>query len=358
MDKTLSRKTATPSPSPLRWLDAFDRRLTLRGLAWAKENAPRFNRLPLRAKGIVREPVWELARCPAGARLCFRSNTTRLAVRVQLAALPQFPHFPLTGSAGLSLYIGEPYRSALWAIAVPDPSVPSYERELASGLPRTMHEFTLYLPLYAALEKLEVGVDAASRFEAPSPPALPRPVVFYGTSITQGGCASAAGFDFVASVARRLNLDFVNLGFSGNGKGEPEMARLISEIHAAAFVLDYVANVNLHQLRKTLPRFHSILRQAHPETPIILLSRVEFARTHALASSRTAHEDFRDAVIHFYSRTRRAGDRNVHFVDGSALLPYAADAAQVDGAHPADYGFALMAERFAPFLRAIVLDRW
>lgn len=355
MSKRLPRKPGTQSPEPLRWLDAFDRRLTLRGLAWAKENASRFNRLPVCAQGVVREAVWELARCPAGARLCFRSNTTRVAVRVQLAGLPQHSHFPLTGSAGVTLYIGEPYRSAPWGIAVPDPTQVAYERELVSALPRTMHEFTLYLPLYAALEKLEVGVDAGARFETPLPPVLPRPVVFYGTSITQGGCASAAGFDFVASAARRLNLDFVNLGFSGNGKGEPEMARLIAEIDAAGFVLDYVANVSVAELRRTLPRFYATLRQAHPHTPIILLSRVEFVRTHALASSRAAHEDQRDAVIHFYSRCRRAGDREVHFVDGSALLPYATDAAQVDGAHPADHGFALMAERLAPFLQAIVL---
>jgi len=353
--KKATKDPASASIQELLWLDAFDRRLTIRGLAWLKENGKRFSRFPLRAQKLVRPPVWELAQCPASVRVCFRSDTTRLSVRVTNATLPKHAHFPLTGSAGVALYVGEPYRSVPWAFGVPDFDNPSFERALFSGVSKKMREFTLFLPLYAPLEKLALGFSPDAKIERPAPAALAKPVVFYGTSITQGGCASTVAFDFVSTLSRLLNIDVVNLGFSGNGQGEPEVARLIAEIAAAGFVLDYVANVDPARLKKTLPVFCRILRAAHPTTPIILLSKLCYAGASFSSEARSYHETMRDIMIHFYSKQRKAGDVNLHFVDGSALISFGSDATQVDGGHPADHGFRLMAERLAPFLRGILL---
>ncbi len=353
LDKNFKAQPARKDDHLL-WLDSSDRRLTMRGLAWYRENKRRFNRLPLRAQKIVRPDVWTLARCPSSARLCFKSDTTHFSVRVTNAQVMPMAHMPASGHSGLALYVGEPYRMRPWRMAFPGDEKPHYETPLLEKLPKVMREYALYLPLYNYLEKLEVGFSKGARFEPPAPCALNKPVVFYGTSITQGGCAGTAGSDYVSTIGRLINLDVINLGFSGNGQGEPEVARLISEIDASLFVLDYAANVSPEGLAKTLPEFYRILRRRHPEKPILLLSKVCFSHVSYSRDHREAHEQSRDIMIHFYSKMRKAGDSHLHFADGSALIPLGTDAAYVDGVHPTDHGFRMMAERLAPFIEMIL----
>lgn len=338
-----------------RWLAAADKRLQMRGLAWYEENGGSFCRLPHRAKGRVRAPVWDLAQCPASGRLAFRSNTTGLAVRARSPNTNVMAHMPGSGSRGLSLYAGRPGRMRPWGAAIPDGGNVDFERQIFQGIPGKMREFRLYLPLYNGLESLELGFSKGARILPPTPPAIEGPVVIYGTSITQGGCASTAGSDFVSSVGRSLDLDVVNLGFSGNGRGEPELAELLAEIDASMYVLDYAANVDVKRLRYTLPRFVGILRKKHPTTPIVLLTNVCFWGYDFNAGTRRTLEDRRDAMIAFYARQRRAGDANLHLADGFGLVPYNTDAAYVDGVHPSDHGFQLMAERLAPIIERILL---
>lgn len=337
------------------WIEAHDRRLELRGLAWVKENGKSFNRLPLRAEKAVRPPVWNLARCPASARVCFRTDATRLAVRMTNLDCKPMPHMPATGESGLALYCGEPYRIRPWSVAIPDLQKPQFERVLFERVEKRMREFTLYLPLYKALEKLELGFNHGARFEKTAAPAVAGPVVFYGSSITQGGCASTPGADYVSTVGRLLNLDVVNLGFSGQGICDPELAELMGELDASLFVLCSLANTPVSELPRKLPVFYRLLRRTRPETPIVLLSRTGRSGPDYSRSALAVAETYRDIMIHFYSRMRRAGDRNVHFVDGEALIPFGASCATVDGAHPADHGFQMMAERLAPFVSKILL---
>lgn len=345
----------TVDPGGLKWRSATDRQLTVRGLAWFKANTGRFSRLPLRAEKIVREPVWQLAQCPAGGRVCFRSDTTAMSVRLTNADTGFMPHMPMSGSNGCILYAGNDGVLQPWATATPEPQAATFERQLFKDVPRKMREFCLYLPLYKALEKLEIGLPAGARLLLPSPPALAKPVVVYGTSITQGGCANTAGSDFVSVVGRHLNLDVVNLGFSGNGRGEPEMAELISEIDASLFVLDYAANTNAQEFEATLPRFVEILRRDHPQTPILLMTNVCFSQYGFNPGHSEVLDARRDFAMEFYAqRRRRCGDRNFHLVDGFGLLPFGVDGAFVDGVHPTDHGFMLMAERLAPAIAQIL----
>lgn len=353
IDRNFKAKTVSTQGN-LGWLGSGDRRLVMRGLGWYRENRKRFNRLPLRAQKVVRDDVWTLARAPASARLCFRSDTTQLSVKVTNAELNRMPHMPASGQGGLALYVGEPHRMRPWAVAIPDMENVHYERCLLQNMSRAMREYTLYLPLYNYLEKLEIGFSRGARIEPPSATSLGKPVVFYGTSITQGGCAGTAGTDFVSIVGRLLNLDVINLGFSGNGRGEPELAELVREIDAGLFVLDYVGNVDAARLKKTLPTFYRILRAKHRSTPVLLLSMVTFGRASYSSASRKDSELKRDIMIHFYSKMRKAGDANLHFVDGAGLIPYGADSAYVDGVHPSDGGFRMMAERLAPFIEMIL----
>ena len=350
LDKNLRVEASTAAG--LRWLSASDPRFTVRGLAWWSSNEGRFSRLPLRGERLVRDPVWQLAQCPASACLDFRSDTTDLAVRVTNADTYVMPHMPASGSNGLILYTRIAGQFHPWRTVVPDQEHASFERDLFRDQPACLRDFRLYLPLYKSLLSLDLGVSADAQILPPAPLLLDKPVVFYGTSITQGGCASTAGADFVSTVGRLLNLEVVNLGFSGNGRGEAEVAHLVAEIDAALFVLDYVANTDVAGLRKSLPRFIKILRAVHPQTPILLQGPLCYGGQWSAAPV----VEQRAVMMEAYLRCRKNGDERIHFVDGFSLIPFGTDAAYVDGVHPTDHGFHLLAERLAPMITQILFQ--
>ena len=355
LDKNLKAK-AVRDADALRWRDATQKPFTVRGLAWHAENKGRLCRLPLRAEGTVRGPVWDLAQHTAGARIAFRSDATNMAVRVTNTDAGMMPHMPLTGQRGVALYAGEPGRMRYWVTGIPEQGCATFERPLFEGITKKLREYRLYLPLYKGVDRIEIALNKGARVLPPSPPALPKPLVVYGTSITHGGCASTAGGDFPSALGRRLNLDTINLGFSGNGKGETEMAELIREVDAALYVLDYAANVDNKRLHCTLPRFVKALRAKRPETPILMVTSPFYARSNHSAQVRRDQEAKRDTMIAAYARLRKQGDANVHLADGWALIPFGTEGAYVDGVHPTEHGFQLMADRLAPFVDMILLS--
>jgi lysophospholipase L1-like esterase len=355
LDRNL-RVAVAKDEADLRWYDASKRPFVIRGLPWFKEGKGSWRRLPPRAEQSVRAPVWSLAHHTAGVRVQFRTDATTLSLRVRLDGLTDFSHMPRTGVSGFALYEGGTHRWKPWPVAFPSPpGETSFTRPLVSDIPEKMREYMLYFPLYNGVESVEFGMNPDARFEAPQclPPG--KPVIFYGTSITQGGCAHNPGADFPAIIGRALDLDFVNLGFSGNGKGEDELAHLLAELDAGLFVLDYVGNVTVPELKRTLPRVVGILRKQHPQTPIALVSRVVFSSCHWSASALAAHEAQRDVVIAFYAQCRKRGDGNMHFIDGDSLIPYGAQGAYSDnGVHPSNTGFRMMAEAMTPRIERFV----
>lgn len=354
IDSNFKQAGITVDAAGIAWRSATENVFTVRGLAWYEENGRSFVRLPHRAEKIIRPDVWGLANGPASARVCFKTDSTRLALRVENGWAFNMPHFAVTGSDGVFVYEGAPFCQKPWNMAAPAIGQTKGEKEIVKDMPRRMREFTIYLPLYSHCKKLEIGLDPEAVIEAPSPCRLDKPVVVYGTSITQGGCASTAGGDFVSAVGRKLNLDVVNLGFSGNGRGEPELAELISEIDAAAYVLDYCANTDVNGLDTTLPVFIDILRKKRPATPIVCVSKIHYYGEEFVPGNRDTAEAQRDVMIRHYSARRAGGDRNIHFVDGWSLVGANEDMALVDGVHPTSQGFAIMAERLALPLRHIL----
>lgn len=343
IDPNFKQAVPCPDANGVTWHSAIGGAFTIRGLGWFEENKRSFCRLPHRAEAKVTSNVWTLAQAPASARVCFRTDSTCLSLRHENVRPANMTHFAVTGSDGLFVYEGEPLQERPWNMSAPAIGQTAVEKSIATDLPRRMRTFTIYLPLYAPLKKLEIGLDAAAVIEPPLPCQLPNPLVVYGTSITQGGCASTSGGDFVSTVGRRLNLDVINLGFSGSGLGEPEMAELTAEIDAAAYILDYCANSNTLGLDNTLPVFIDILRAKRPTTPIICVSKVHYYREWLIPSARQEAERQRDVMIKHYSARRAAGDANIHFVDGWSLVGAGEDLAFVDGVHPTSQGFALMA---------------
>jgi lysophospholipase L1-like esterase len=334
----------------LRWHDVSE--LSVEGRAWTETKHP-YDRLPAKAEMLVRPPVWDLAQHSSGLSVRFVTNATAISARWSLRSRRlEMPHMPATGVSGVDLYVKDDGRWHYLATGRPT-RAENNESVLVRDLEPVEREFRLYLPLYNGLEKLEFGVPDATTFK-PAPPirAGLRPLVFYGTSITQGGCASRPGMAYPAILGRMLDVPTINLGFSGNGKTEPEMAHLLSEINAAAYVLDSLPNLDTAQVGERLPAFIDILRQRHPTVPIVLVESIPYPDKPFVAKRNERFIGSNDTLRRIYNERRQQGDQRVYYVPSHSFLGLNGEAT-VDGVHPTDLGFQNMAESLALHLRLI-----
>jgi hypothetical protein len=337
--------------TPLHWMPVTSAKVDVAGLPWYQENQTEFWRLPLRSKDSFPKPVWDLALDPTGGRIRFRTNSSTVALRLEWPHPPNMRNMHAFGQSGVDLYVRDTY----WGTAVPDKdAVPGkvYEHVYFKDQPRAMRDITIYLALYSPVKVREIGLDRDATVELATAFAVPAPVVFYGTSITQGGCASRPGMSYQAILGRRVNLNHVNLGFSGNGKGEPALARAVAEIDAAAFVLDFAQNnSDVDSLAQVYDPFIGILRERHPDTPIVSITPI-YAAGEATASRR--NEQMRALIRKVVSRRIAAGDTHLQLVEGPDLLGPSRVDGLVDGTHPNDLGFQWMAEGLAQRLRQVL----
>ncbi|WP_428305054.1 SGNH/GDSL hydrolase family protein [Lacipirellula sp.] len=324
------------------------------GKGWNKTASP-FDRLPAVAEKAVRPPVWKLSRDSAGMSVEFTTDAGSLAVRWTLLS-PQLakPHMPATGVSGVDLYVRQGERWQFVATARPT-KFPTNEAMLAVGLGNGEKRYRVYLPLYNGVGSLALGIPQDASFAWDKPDARP-PIVFYGTSITQGGCASRPGMAYPAILGRRLERPVINLGFSGNGRLEPEMADLLAELDPALYVIDPLPNNFPQQAAQRLPKFLEIIRAKRPTTPILLVGGPRYADSLALAA-RAERVAAADRVVEKIIQDRLAkGDTQLYFVAGSDLAANGGDAT-VDGTHPTDLGFMSMADDLEPAIKNALQPR-
>lgn len=335
-------------PPNMQWIDFPDDRFTVNGLAWWEETRPRLMRLSERHHAGVREPVWNLAQAPSGARIRFITDSAELGIRAHFPSLGPMNNMPRTGSTAVDLWVDGEY----WRPVFPAGEELDFEGVAFEGQERRRREICMYLGLYRGIELQAIGLSDDASIEPPSPYALDRPVVYYGSSITQGGCATRAGLAYQAILQRRLNVDFVNLGFSGNGRGEPELADAVAEIDACCYVMDWCQNCpTLEELEERYEPFLATIRASHPQTPIVCITAI-FSTNEVLSPTSAEkwagmREIIRDAV----AARRAGGDENVHLVEGCDLLGPDDRDGLVDMTHPNDIGFLSMADGLEPTLR-------
>lgn len=338
----------TNAGARLRWVDA--RELSLEGRGWTNTHQF-YDRLPASAQGVVRPPIWGLAEDSAGMAVRFMTDATELYARwtVRKTTLA-LTHMPASGVSGVDLYVRFKGNWRWLGAARPDQSVAT-EKRLTTGMTRERRECLLYLPLYNGTEKLEIGVPEESKCELPPPrPGGQKPIVFYGTSITQGGCASRPGMAYPAILGRRLDWTTINLGFSGNAHCEPEIADLLSELDPSVYVLDPLPNMASSEVASRLPILLDKLRQAHPKTPIVLVENVEMGDSLVVPSRRTGYS-LSNAELHAIFEIRvKAGDRKLYYLRGDKLLGEDGQGT-VDRVHPTDLGFMRMADGMEPVLK-------
>ena len=207
----------------------------------------------------------------------------------------------------------------------------------------------MYLPLYNGVKTLKIGVPRGASFE-PIAPRKEKPLVFYGTSITHGACASRPGMPHPAILGRRLDRPVINLGFSGNGKMEAEVGALLCELDAAAYIIDCLPNMVGNEVAERAEPLVRQLRKARPEVPIVLVEDRTYANTPFLAGHQKRHRESRAALQAAYKTLQADGFDKLYYLSGDKLLGDDRDDT-TDGSHPSDLGFWRHAEAFEPVLR-------
>jgi GDSL-like Lipase/Acylhydrolase family/N-terminus of Esterase_SGNH_hydro-type len=336
------------------WYDAKTA-LTIEGQGY-RDLLSTYDRLPARALGVVRDEVWDFSHDSAGIAVRFISNTREIRARWTLTntRVPAANMTPI-GASGLDLYVKSDARNWHW-LGVGRPSwSPISSDLLISHMPAGVREYLLYLPLCNGVKSIEIGVEKGASISGVSARRT-KPIVFYGTSITQGYCASRAGMTYVAMLGRWLDREVINLGLPGNGRLEPTIADLLAEIDASAFVIDCLPNMSEVDIQTNLDQCVRTIRNRHPSTPILLVEDRIYADAFLHGRNRQHNETNQKASREAFSRLQRDKIGALYYLKADNLL--AADGEDtIDGSHPTDLGFSRMAREFQKALQAAGISR-
>lgn len=337
-------RPATVEKLAVNYFNALKKPFEITGFPWRKEGGELYRIPKDLTEKDVNAGVLSLARHTSGGAVRFRTNSPYLTIRAVYRAFSDMNHMPRSGSAGFDLYRREQDGGELYLTTVqpgPENRTKPLERRLLNTDGK-MHTYTLYLPLYSGVQALEIGVKPGVKILPPEPQKLRKPILFYGSSITQGGCASRPANNYTTMLCRALDAPQINLGFAGSAKGKPALAEAIAKLDLAAFVFDYDYNApTAAHLAKTHEPFFKIIRKAHPDLPVIILSRC----SHITAERR-------DVIKKTYDNAVKAGDKKVWFIDGGELFGEPGqNFCTVDHCHPNDLGFYMMYKRALPVLK-------
>lgn len=324
------------------WYDCKD--LVVEGKGWT-DTQSFYDRLPAKAEGKVPPSVWGLSHHSAGMCVPFTSDAPSIQVRWTLLEKGNLsmPHMPATGVSGVDVYSKD--TSGRWSFVAN--GRPAGATNMARFSPPVGQPCLLYLPLYNGVTSVEIGVPKGHTLSGADPAASKqrKPIVIYGTSITHGGCASRPGLAFPAIMGRRLDTPVINLGFSGSGKMEPEMAELLAELDPSAYVLDCLWNMSPDLVSTRIEPFVTTLRAAHPDTPILLAED---------CSVRNVCPTEKGTILRrIHQKLTAEGVKNLHFLSNEGMLGDDTEGT-VDGCHPNDLGMMRQAEVFAKALAPLL----
>ena len=296
----------------------------------------KYRRLPQKTAKDVSKGIYSLHANTSGGRVKFVTNSSVVAIKAVLSGIEKAPHFTLAGIAGFDMYVGK--EAEYYATFIPPANISTGYESIVHFDDSQEREITINFPLYSDVTELYIGLEQnAVVKKAPGYPHS-KPIVFYGSSITQGACASRPGNAYENIISRTLHTDYICLGFSGATKAADEFAKYIKNLDMSVFVCDYDNNApSLQHLEETHKKMFLTVREANPDLPIILLSQPKYRLN--------KKEQQRLAVIRkTYEEAIAAGDKNVYFIDGPTLMQYAKNDGTVDGVHPNDLGFYSMAK--------------
>jgi len=314
-----------------------------------------YDRLPISYKDKVREPVWDLSKASAGITVRFHSNSTSISLKWTILNDFDMPHMASTGIKGIDLYTkyNNKWRYVTTAGAlvgqkkyqnndVPKDSINEYE--LIKNLTPEFREYKLFLPLYDGVTRLEIGIDANATIKRAVPNAQ-KPIVFYGTSITQGGCASRPGMAHTNIISRKLDMECINYGFSGNGRMEMPIVEHISEIDANFYVIECLQNMNTEEVKKRVLPLVKTIRKKQPNTPIVLVENMMYKTAFMDKTIETELIQENLALKNEYDNILKSGIQNIYYIKDKQHEKMDNEGT-VDGVHLTDLGFL----RYADYL--------
>lgn len=345
LDENFSIQTAY-GRSDIDFYNVLEEPMTVYGVIY--ENG-QFLRMPSSVSEKVSKGVFELSRHTSGGRVCFKTDSDFIAIDAQTCGIYILPTMAMLGSSGFDVYVREDGKQKYCGAFLPSVKKEPHIQSILNFPDRKMREIVINFPLYCGVRELSIGILQGSHMEKWSGYSRSVPMVLYGSSITQGACANAPGTCYASLLSRRFDIDYINLGFSGNGKGEPAMFEYLANLDMSLFIYDYDYNAPTPEyLKETHFAGYETIRKKHPDVPIIMATRPNFGAPTGNPLAR------RNVVAESYERAIALGDKNVYFADGQKYFAdIFADGGTVDGCHPTDHGFRIMAKVFGDIMEDI-----
>lgn len=337
-------KTEAIQKTDIKIYDVREKPFELYGF-YMPESGEKFRRVPEKVAEEMGEGAHFLHTCTAGGRVRFKTDSEYIAIKVFMPTVSCMPNMTAIGSSGFDLYAdGEFKKSFAAPVKYEDKFRATFNNDgyfegIVEFPERKMRDIIINFPLYSDVSKLIIGIQEDAELREGDKYKYQTPVVYYGSSITQGGCASRPGNSYQAIISRRLDCDYINLGFSGNARAEDAIAEYISNLDMSVFVYDYDHNAPTPEfLKKTHKPMFDKIRAKHPDLPIIMVTRPD------RADEETVDERI-SIVYETYKAAVESGDKNVYFINGQDIFNYKdPNMMTCDGTHPNDFGFWCMAE--------------
>ncbi len=344
IDKNFSIKTAIKKDN-MNFFDIDNHPFIIYGVF--KENGI-YRRMPESVAKTVSDGVFQLHDKTAGGRVRFKTDSQHIAIIAKMHNISKASHFSLSGTAGFDLYEKTDSEYNYIKTFVPPYEINDGFESTIDLKTKKLRDITINFPNYSGVSELLVGIDDNSTLTNGDNYNNVKPVVFYGSSITQGGCASRPGNSYEAILSREFDIDYINLGFSGNAKAEDEITDYICSLDMSVFVYDYDHNApTVEHLANTHEKMFKAIRKKHPNLPIIIMSRPQY----------NLNENERqrlEIITKTYNNAINSNDKNVYLIDGPTLMALAKNNGTVDNCHPNDLGFMSMAKAVKKILSKLI----
>ena len=313
----------------------------------------RYERLPAKLKGVSREPVWGLGKNTAGLAIRFCSDSHQFSLKWETVFDGTMNHMAPSGIKGLDLYSLE---NGTWTyVSTALPKAKKTETTIISGMDKKERELMLFLPLYDGIVSIEIGIDSLAFIGQPKIdlPRRSKPIVFYGTSITQGGCASRTGMAHSNILSRRLNREIINLGFSGSALLDYEIAELMAECDASIYIMEFVPNCSAEQITERTENFYRILRDKHPDTPVVFVENPTYTWAQFSLNAQNRHREKNKALQAVFDGLKAKKEKNIWMISTAGDIGTDSEGT-VDGVHLTDLGFMRYADFLFPQIKKIL----
>lgn len=313
-------------------------------------NEPNYNRLPIKYKDIVRKEVWNLSNNSSGLSIIFRTNSSNIGIRWKVKKNSTPSNMTKISANGIDLYC---LKDGQWQYV--NSGIPTgFESEslIISDMDTTHKDFMLNLPLYDITENIEIGVQSNASIKKNEliRNTNSKPIVFYGTSITQGGSASRPGMNYPSIISRNLNTEIINLGFSGNGRFEYSIGVALCDIDSKLIVLDCTPNSHPDTIQNNVPKLLRQLRQCKPQTPILIIESITREYAHFKISDSNVFGSYKfierqnSELRKAYVNAENEGIKNIYYLESANLIGIDHEGT-VDGTHLNDLGLSRIASK-------------